>query len=202
MIPKSLRVLLSVLTIPGRAGWADCSTACPARTAAQLGTWAGVLGTSMEIPACLGPKCCGRAQGAPRDSSECWMWDRSRPGVRRGCGSGRARRPKLLWPLRRGGPREVPGGEEGSVPGCECYLGTFPLGVGSGQHAALGGSCPQGLSQAVLARCRRWQRRDPAACRVFISTRGTSDVCEVLCVQVFTRSGCCSGNVFEVFVAL
>lgn len=42
----------------------------------------------------------------------------------------------------------------------------------------------------------------PGCVRVFISTRGPSDVCEVLCGAVFAGSGCCSGSAFEVFATL
>lgn len=129
MISNSVRVIVSVLIIP------DCAPC--GLTAAQLsclhswpglGTRAGVLGTSTEISACLGPVCCRQAQGVPRDSSECWIWDRSLPGMRWCFGSGSARKHRSEPAAPTGycrdeTPREAcQEGNVGSVPG-SC---TFP----------------------------------------------------------------------------
>lgn len=176
--------MLSILTMLGPAPWADCSTACPACTAARPGHSGWCAWHQHGTPACLGPERCRERQG-PAQSAGCGT-GASRVWVRRGCGSGRARKhrpsPQLPWLLRRGR------GNAGILQ--------LPPRAAGGQWAA---HSPRGkLSPKPVPGCA--PTLQPS--RVFIGTRGTSDVCEVLCVEVFTRSGCCSGNAFEVFAAL
>lgn len=171
-------MIVSVLT---SLGCAPCGL-----TAAQLsclhswpglGTWAGVFGTSTEISACLGSVCCRQAQGAPRDSSECWLWDRSLPGMRWCLGSGSARkhRPEPAAPL---GCAEVKPRGRGARRGRWALCrdpAPFPIPLPLGRCRWAGSStqrsgkavpkaCPQSLSQAVLAPCGRWQGQSPEAC--------------------------------------
>jgi len=70
-----------------------------------------------------------------------------------------------------------------------------------GGHRGAHTSLPKAMLP-LLWPCSHVQRPDPTTLHGLYWHSGASDVCEVLCVEVFAGSGCCSVSAFEVFAEL